>query len=357
MAFVPSLLSLDMYISASPSSAFLSVFSSLGSFSPHLEEMTVVTHETSDIHRVSSFVTQPILQLHRLHTLSIWDIGNQGIEHLMQQPALQSLSLDLRTSCRDRRAQSQFPGFHSLKSLRLSARPEDASEFLNSLQVVRSKRIIFHLSPVFFPTTPGARLSNLFTTLQERWDNDYLEEFILEFESARVQTRPNDFMPLQACHNLTQLHIKEGCNTSMSGEELCQLVSAWPKLEGLSIGCLAISSDTSILTFHGLISLLRTCPALTSLSLVINTLNLDGIDLKFPGGGICNKNIKTLVLGNSVLESPLDVALILSGLFPYLEQVRLWDLIPQRPWAMDQWSSVNTFLRGFNILRERYTEA
>jgi hypothetical protein len=136
------------------------------------------------------------------------------------------------------------------------------------------------------------------------------------------------------------------------------MVSAWPKLEALSIGGL---STGNTITFHGLISLLRLRPSLTSLSLAIDATKLDGIDIKRPGGEIFSKNLKVLVLGNSPIDSPQHVALIISGLFPYLEQVEFdcWDSYTQaqKNTMIDRWTSVNTFLRCFSIVRERYTEA
>jgi hypothetical protein len=248
----------------------------------------------------------------------------------------------------------QLPGFHDLEFFRLSANKlEDALDFLNSLQVFRSKEII-----ACFDSAPSSKaiLTKFLAILQQKCD-DNLEHFTLMFlRSAR--TRPDDFMPLQACHNLTQLHIRRGCDTSISGEELCQMVSAWPKLEALSIGGL---STGNTITFHGLISLLRLRPSLTSLSLAIDATKLDGIDIKRPGGEIFSKNLKVLVLGNSPIDSPQHVALIISGLFPYLEQVEFdyWDSYTQaqKNTMIDRWTSVNTFLRCFSIVRERYTEA
>jgi hypothetical protein len=57
----------------------------------------------------------------------------------------------------------------------------------------------------------------------------------------------------------------------MADEELCQLVRGWPKLQVLSISRFVAVNETTIPTFHGLISLLQLCPALTSLTLVIDT--------------------------------------------------------------------------------------
>lgn len=359
MAFVPSLLSLDIQIS-SPSSTFLSVISSLSTLCPHLQDMTLVTYETSKVfHKGSPFILQPISQLQNLHTLSIWDLGNQGIEHIMQLQALRSLSLDLRggPSIRDSQSHLQLPGFHDLEFFHLSAdRLEDAFYLLNSLQVVRSKEIIacFNFAP-----DSKAMLTKFLAILQQKYDVDNLEHFTLKFLSGNVQTHADDFMPLQACRNLTQLHIRHGCDTSISGEELCPMVSAWPKLEALSIGGLSIGN--TIITFNGLISLLELRPSLTSLSLVIDTTKLDGIDIKRPGGGIFSKHLKVLTLGNSPIDSPQHVVLILSGLFPYLEQVELdyWDsyTLAQKKIMTDRWMSVNTLLRCFSIVRERYTEA
>jgi hypothetical protein len=60
---------------------------------------------------------------------------------------------------------------------------------------------------------------------------------------------------------------------------------------------------------------------LALLALVVDTTKLNGIDLKSPGSGNCNKYLKHLVLGDSLVGTLFKVALILGGLFPNLEQV------------------------------------
>jgi hypothetical protein len=150
----------------------------------------------------------------------------------------------------------------------------------------------------------------------------------------------------------------------MADEELCQLVRGWPNLQVLKFSRFVATNETTVPTFHGLIGLLRLCPALITLTLVIDTTKLDGIDLKNPGGGISNDHLEKLVLTNSPMTSPLKVALILSGLFPRLLEVDLdcWDLapknfLPQKQSAMqlEQWEAVNLFLLGFGVVRERCT--
>ncbi|KAG2040984.1 hypothetical protein BDR03DRAFT_947862 [Suillus americanus] len=366
MAFVPTLLSLDMNIS-SASTVFLSVLSSLGILCPHLQTLNMrLPSATNDLHRKTSpFVAQSISQLHRLRVLFVWDLGNQGNEHLMQLQAMQTLWLDLKASSAwERRSLVQSPGFHNLYSLVLFIDDlEHAADFLRSLQVIDSKNIGIRFTTAHPSTSSSTRLSQFFTVLGETCDHNNLESFGLR-ESTKVSTNPDIFKPLYTCHNLTRLFVGRSWNISMADEELCQLVSGWPQLQVLDISRFVAINETTIPTFHGLISLLRLCPALTSLTLVIDTTKLEGIDLKTPGGGVFNDHLEELVLTNSPITSPLKVALILSGLFPNLLKVDLdcWDsapksLLPQKQSAMqlEQWEAVNLFLLGFGVVRERCT--
>ncbi|OAX31464.1 hypothetical protein K503DRAFT_82105 [Rhizopogon vinicolor AM-OR11-026] len=93
MTLVPSLMFLDMRVS-SPSVTFLSVLSTLGTSCPHLQDVAVKIPSAADnlIHKISPFIAQPISQLSNLQRLATWDLGNQGIEHIMQLQTLQSLT-------------------------------------------------------------------------------------------------------------------------------------------------------------------------------------------------------------------------------------------------------------------------
>ncbi|KAG2131838.1 hypothetical protein BD769DRAFT_1355011 [Suillus cothurnatus] len=326
MAFVPTLLSLDIRIS-SASTIFLS--------------------------------------LHRLQGLFVWDLGDQGNEHIMQLQALRTLWLDLKTSSAwERQSLLQFPGFHNLDTLLLFIdNLEHASNFLHSLQVIDSKDIEIHFTAAHTSTSSSTTLSQFFAALGETCDHNNLISFTLR-NSAKVSTNPDIFKPLYTCHNLTQLLVGRSWDISMADEELCQLVRGWPNLQVLKFSRFVATNETTVPTFHGLIGLLRLCPALTTLTLVIDTTKLDGIDLKNPGGGIFNDHLEKLVLTNSPMTSPLKVALILSGLFPRLLEVDLdcWDLapknfLPQKQSAMqlEQWEAVNLFLLGFGVVRERCT--
>ncbi|KAG1890169.1 hypothetical protein F4604DRAFT_1914710 [Suillus subluteus] len=353
MAFVPSLVELDLQITSASSTA-LPVLSCLGTLCPNLQRMTVQVARARDdwLRKNSPFIIQSVSQLHHLHTLSTCDLGHKGMEYLMQLRALQSLSLDLTTSSSwDTLPQVQSPGFQDLKLLNLSTPTiEHASNFFRSLQIVRSRGISFNFASrrAGSSASGSAMLSQFLAILQEKCDNDKLESFSFIRLGNMQPTELGIFTSLHAFRNLTQLVIGEDCDISMSDEELCQLVKAWPKLRVLK---LSLYNTITLPTFHGLIELLRLCPVLTSLSLVIDATELDGIDLKCPGGGLCNKHIKFLALGTSPLRSPVNVAVILSGLFPCLEEVDIGGS------ASNKWIIVNDFLSGFRLVREQRIEA
>jgi hypothetical protein len=100
---------------------------------------------------------------------------------------------------------------------------------------------------------------------------------------------------------------------------------------------------------------------LVSLSLVIDATQLDGIDVKSPANGIHYNGLQELDLGNSLIDSPVDVALVLDGLFPNLPEVNIAHWIGTTLGAlfdeggvMESWTLVNDLLlRGFCIARTR----
>ncbi|KAG2125760.1 hypothetical protein DEU56DRAFT_564909 [Suillus clintonianus] len=371
MALVPTLEYLKIQIS-SASSIFLSVLSSLGTFCPNLQTM-IVNLSPSAINRddllqkASPFISQSISQLQRLQRLFVWDLGNQGMKHVMQLQALQRLWLDLSVpSTWGKRSHLRFPGFQNLDRLDLFIdNLEHATDFLSSLQVIRCKKITIHfeLTTVNSSASKSTTPSPFFSILGKICDHDNLESFAIPETPENIHTKPSVFAPLHKCRNLTRLLIEHSWKISMTDQELCQLVRGWPKLQVLSFSKFVTIDDTTIPTFHGLISLLQLCPALTSLTLVVDATTLDGIDFRSPGGGACSRDLKELVLSNSPIKSPLNVALIFSGLFPNLQEVDLdcWDSAPatlprQSQAVKKQWEEVNLTLFSFSVVKERRVE-
>ncbi|KAG1816164.1 uncharacterized protein BJ212DRAFT_1356725 [Suillus subaureus] len=340
MALVPSMLVLHLEISSASDSTFLSVLSSLGTLCPYLQNVTMrIRHQSDDLkllHQISPFIAWPISQLRYLHTLSIWDVGSEITEHVMKLQAMRSLSLDLKSSSAwDENPRFQFPGFDGLKWFSLSTQTiEHASNVFSSLEVLKSKQVKVDVMSQIHASTV---ISKFLAILKERYGHDKLEYFSLSMEYSRdIRIESGAFTPLYAFPNLTHLLIEGTGNISMSDKALCRLARARPKLQTLKIGsCVIFDSTIRVPTFHGLISLLWSCPALTLLALVIDTTKSDGIDLKCPGGGRCNKRLKFFSLGNSRIKHPVDAALIISGLSPYLKRVDLacWEKPPMNTTA------------------------
>ncbi|KAG1816165.1 uncharacterized protein BJ212DRAFT_1356730, partial [Suillus subaureus] len=78
--------------------------------------------------------------------------------------------------------------------------------------------------------------------VQERFDNHKLESISVDgvYRSGQVHTGQSVFTPLYTCCNLTRLIIERVCDLSISDEELCQLATAWPKLQALQIKCYTV---------------------------------------------------------------------------------------------------------------------
>lgn len=111
MVFVPSLLELNMHI-PSAYSPFLSVLSSLGTSCPRLQNMSLNYSGPHTLSfKVSPFIARPISQLHHLHTLSVCDLGIQGIEHLTELRALELLSLKFTIESAWDTVDLSFPAF------------------------------------------------------------------------------------------------------------------------------------------------------------------------------------------------------------------------------------------------------
>ncbi|KAG2740912.1 hypothetical protein P692DRAFT_20880501 [Suillus brevipes Sb2] len=369
MTLVPSLRVLTLRFT-SASSSFLSLLSSLGTLCPHLQNMTLKYYPAMEdlSNKLSPFIAQSISQLRNLHTLMLWDLANPGMDHIMQLQALRTLDLDLRTSSvGERQSLLPFPGFHHLNylCLRFNAFGR-ATELLSSLEVIRSKKIKISFTPGKAESSESlsASLSQFLAILLEICDNKELQRFsLMGSRVIIIHTEFAVFAPLRAFRNLIVLQIERGYSTSISDGELCQMVAAWPMLQVLKISCYIAIDTTAVPTFCGLLGVLRLCPFLTSLALAIDTTSLEGINLRNPGGENLNTRLNDLTLGNSLIASPLNVALILSGIFPCLEQVDLdcWNTAPMdlllsahdKNLAMEKWASVNSLLDGFNLVRER----
>ncbi|KAG2111190.1 uncharacterized protein F5147DRAFT_686696 [Suillus discolor] len=360
MAFVSSLVSLDLRI-ASISPALICILSTIGTACPNLTSFRPQVDNPTWNRELVPFLTQAICQLHRLSTLTVCELEDPGMMHVTQLQSLKTLWLYIGpSSLRRTGLPPQSLGLECLELLGLQAiRLDHITDFLRSLRTVQSK----HLTAVFSSNGFEQQFNfipEFCTILLERCDNleaiTLCEPFYNTFHNVYAQ--PGDFGPLRRLRNLTHFDVEAACTISISNDKLGELVNAWPKLKTLRLSCYRDPTITVMPTFHGLINVLRLCPELVSLSLVIDTTQLDGINVKSPGNGNRNNGLQELILGNSPISSPLDVALVLNSLLPNLPGVNLdvWiggplDALFEKPWAMEQWKLVNCLIGGFRVVR------
>lgn len=357
MAFVPSLVSLDLQISLISPALALLLFD-IGTACPNLTsfqiDYPVLNHEMAPI------LTEVICQLHRLSVLTVCKLEDKGMAHIMQLQSLKELWLYIGSSdLRRTGLSSQSLSLEHLESLGLQdIRLDHITDFLRSLRTVRSKRIAAMFSNAFEQKSDS--IFGFCAMLVQQCDNDILEGIThceQSYDTFRnVSVQRSDFGPLHLLRNLTCFDIAAACTISISDGELSELVKAWPKLKTLKLSYYRDSTMNVLPTFHGLINVLGSCPDLVSLSLVIDATQLDGIDVKSPANGIYYDGLQELDLGNSLIDSPVDVALVLDGLFPNLPELNLAHWIGtlfDEGGVMESWTLVNDILRGFCIARTR----
>ncbi|OJA18012.1 hypothetical protein AZE42_08959 [Rhizopogon vesiculosus] len=95
------------------------------------------------------------------------------------------------------------------------------------------------------------------------------------------------------------------------------LKSSWPYLERLNIGTTYVCTARPKIAFQGLVTVLN----LKTLSLVFDATKLHPLTTEKPGGGVCNTNITTFDVGCSPIDEPLQVAVALSAILPWLTEI------------------------------------
>ncbi|KAG2135514.1 hypothetical protein DEU56DRAFT_807389 [Suillus clintonianus] len=317
MALVPSLVSLDLRIT-SISPVLKSILSNIGTTCPNLTYFYFRPQmDDPKLNRdFAPVLTHVICQLKKLSALTICHLEDPGMKHVTQLKSLKTFWLYVAPTFLRRTGLSpQSLGFEHLDYLSLRApRLHHITDFLCYLRTVQTKHFTAALSTVFGQQSDS--MSGFCGMLLERCDKDALETIKLCEQLYNtfdiIFAQPSDFSPLRLFHNLTHFDIETACTLSISDDELSELVNPRPKLKIFRLSCYHHPESTALPTFHGLINVLRLCPELP-----------DGIDVASPGNGIRNDGLQELVLGNSLISSPLVVALVLSDLFPNLAEVNL----------------------------------
>ncbi|KAH7916506.1 hypothetical protein BJ138DRAFT_282798 [Hygrophoropsis aurantiaca] len=264
----------------------------------------------------------------QLETLHCTQIDESALLHLAQLPTLKDLSIHLPGSVSTTVTSNK--GFINLHTLSLVA--EDitaaipflwsAQLLLKSLQITLSARKsqllplpLSSLQQLFSSISKGLSPTRLTQIEIRRWCDD--QHFDITLDITTLQ-------PLLVFSKLKHVCLDDLCSFDLNDDALTELANAWPHLEELVLNHCTGWRRTSGITFKGLASLLRACPMLHTLALSIDATQLSFISSTSPGEVIQNDRIKTIDLGDSIIENPAAVALILDDLFWALKHVDAW---------------------------------
>jgi hypothetical protein len=147
----------------------------------------------------------------------------------------------------------------------------------------------------------------------------------LTISSLEEDVMANDVLtPLLILQNMMNLSME--CSfENLGNHELKQMALAWPRLQKLSL----LPEDTfeeinTEVTLVGILPLLEHCSKLTKLRVPMN-VSQDCIRLPDrPWGDICNRNITSIAVGNSVNENPVAAAILFFYVLPNLKDIYSW---------------------------------
>ncbi|KAG2125036.1 hypothetical protein DEU56DRAFT_983395 [Suillus clintonianus] len=263
--------------------------------------------------------------------------------HLVKQTCLRKLAFKLSQSISQSLTDSPpFPqAFSRVRELEVHA-PDLSSliEFMQKLQIrPTSVRAQVHAGPTpsdmrafiafFTEHYVGVKLQNVsLKSLPCKRMPSLAQPPPLPVDGRSYHTgiHGNDLMPLTQFGSIDTLTIDVNCSIHLADEDLASFASAWPRLRTFSINKTHGWVLKSDITQIGLLEMLQRCPELQTLCIAINTDTFTEVPLERPGGGIQNRNIRTLAFADSAIQphATTVVAAFLSDVFPRLNEVTAW---------------------------------
>lgn len=132
------------------------------------------------------------------------------------------------------------------------------------------------------------------------------------------------------------------------------MANAWPKLTHLWLDPAGQWPIPSRITLEGLLPLAEKCTELCTLGISMNTtvsIPRNGVAVR-PGKGRVNYQLKALMVGNSHITSPNDIAVFLSDIFPNLKRIDSWlECTREEEIHRDRWNEVAKLIQYFTRVR------
>ncbi|KIK93225.1 hypothetical protein PAXRUDRAFT_527071 [Paxillus rubicundulus Ve08.2h10] len=314
--------------------------SSLGTLCPNLTTVLLVCGFTAEMGSMVGTMSRAICQWNHLVRATFNVLDASAYKHISQLRSLTTLKLCLSDGAPSRLQEVELGPAPFPALIDLTITVDDTSVFAAWLCHLR-------LSPV-----------NLTCNSLE---SIYLDDFHSRYGWTTV--RLDETYPLLAFTRLRSVAFHELCTISMDDHALEEFAAGLPLLEVLHLSrCISSvrGEKVAMPTLKGLFQLVKICPLLTELSIVIDMEQSEWVDLHYPGDGVCNHALSMLILGNSRINDPKRVALILGAVFTALERVDIedWEHVPlylleDKETSLLLWHQVNGYLSDFAIVREQ----
>ncbi|EIW78125.1 hypothetical protein CONPUDRAFT_167200 [Coniophora puteana RWD-64-598 SS2] len=167
-----------------------------------------------------------------------------------------------------------------------------------------------------------------------------------------------DIQPLSKFKNLEILVVAAGVPISLDDGDVMAIASYWPRLRVLNLCGLTGCGGLSRVTLKGLLALLKYCQYLHFLWIAFDPRPREGLSRGRPGGGVIN-GLAMLDVGDSPIDDPTAVAMVLSDVCPRIERLGGWS---ETTWGYDaahveeqraKWKEVESLLAAYTAIRKQ----
>ncbi|KAH7924043.1 hypothetical protein BV22DRAFT_541321 [Leucogyrophana mollusca] len=326
-----------------PSTSALSIVSSLHASSPLIKKFECMGVSG----KMMQSISESISQWPRLEYVEADALSQHAITHLSSLKSFKHLGV--RLDQQGHHTHANFPP--TLESFKIAAQsPTACQQYLEDIHLTCGHLSIYIISTEF--SSPSS-FQQFFLLLSSHLSAAGLHTLKIVHYSPDdrdpVDWGLETLKPLFVFRNLTTFHSSRYCTAKLADADLEEIALAWPQLEVFDLDT---NTATPLVTFTGMLSLLRHCRRLRELRVTINATILDAINTEGNGSEVANYNITLLDVGHSHIRDPVRVAEFLSAIMPRLTKIAMADVrwVDHRPSA---WLRVEELLKVIATARER----
>ncbi|OAX38265.1 hypothetical protein K503DRAFT_173139 [Rhizopogon vinicolor AM-OR11-026] len=291
-------------------------------------------------------------------------ISDAAILHLSNLPSLRELHIELHhiPIAADTQKLLQRPAFCALQELGVTCESLATSDAFFETLSIAPKILSFRIDEA--EESPCALTASI-SRISNACAHSALEhlQILVFFVDTVTPISAATFQPLCAFHNLRKLDFQSDYDAHLDHVTLLQMAKAWPLLEELAIHGQHNSlwgDYPRLITPDGFVSLLKHCPRLISVAIVINWSAVDrrGISPEIPYQGFAHGALSYADFNSSIIHHITGIAAFLSFIAPKLEKVVVWGADyhfdhPDFKKHSTKWNDVHHLVKAFSIVREQ----